>query len=299
MLVVTDSAVFEVDETGARPSVAVYEGDSIRCAASAGSWTLIGHSDGDVAALGPDSACVMRGRVPDAVASLVCVGVDPLSALVGTDDGAHMYRLDADGSAELLTAFDELPCRDGWHTPWGGPPAVRSLAQTGDGWVYADVHVGSIMRSPDRGTSWEPVSPELHEDVHQVATCPADDTLVCANTAEAVYVSEDRGTSWTRRASGLAARYGRAIAVHPDDPGRLLATVSDGPHAGNGRLYRSSDCGRSRTQAVDGFPETTEGNIDTGHVAFTSAGEAWCAVGRTVYGGGDLADEWHTFWEAP
>ena len=44
---------------------------------------------------------------------------------------------------------------------------MRSLAHSGD-WVFADIHVGS-MRSPDRGTTWEPVTPDLDADVHQVA----------------------------------------------------------------------------------------------------------------------------------
>ena len=38
--------------------------------------------------------------------------------------------------------------RQSWYTPWAVRPAVRSLAHSGD-WVFADIHVGSIMRSPD------------------------------------------------------------------------------------------------------------------------------------------------------
>ena len=81
MLIVTDSAVFRVDETGARPTDVVYKGGGVQCAASGDSWMLMGQSDGEVAALGPDDVCAMRTRVPDAVASLPCVGVDPLTGL--------------------------------------------------------------------------------------------------------------------------------------------------------------------------------------------------------------------------
>ena len=71
------------------------------------------------------------------------------------------YRLvGEEGPAERVVAFDELACREEWYTPWGGPPAVRTFAKTQDGFCYADIHVGSIMRSPDEGISWEPVTPE-------------------------------------------------------------------------------------------------------------------------------------------
>ena len=74
------------------------------------------------------------------------------------------------------------------------------------------------MRSPDEGISWEPVTPELHKDVHQVATCPADDNRVYANTQNGVYISADRGNSWVNRIEGLPRRYGTGVAVHPADP---------------------------------------------------------------------------------
>ena len=90
------------------------------------------------------------------------------------------------------------------------------------------------MRSLDEGISWEPVTPELHKDVHQVATCPADDNRVYANTQNGVYVSTDRGNSWVNRIEGLPVRYGTAIAVHPTDPDLLIATVQKGPRGGGG-----------------------------------------------------------------
>ena len=220
--------------------------------------------------------------------------------LIGTQE-AHLYELSEQSpKAHRIDSFDQLPCRTEWHTPWGGPPAVRSLAASSDGQtVYADIHVGSIMRSEDAGQTWEPVNPTLNEDVHQVVTCPAAPARVYANTANAVYISEDCGRSWNHRKEGLNARYGRAIAVHPDDPDCLLASVSDGPHRGNGQLYRTDDTGVHWTHITVGFPPSTQNNIDTFHIGFAADSSAWAVVEHTLYTSIDRGRSWTVGWEAP
>ncbi|MSS71453.1 MAG: hypothetical protein EXS64_08180 [Candidatus Latescibacteria bacterium] len=133
-----------------------------------------------------------------------------------------------------------------------------------------------------------------------MATSPLSDERVYANTADAVYVSEDRGRSWSHRAGDLKARYGRAIAVHPDDPDCLLASVSTGPHGrATGWLYRTDDAGRTWTHVADGFPPSTKGNIDTFQLAFSPQGLAWAAVDKTLFVGRDRARRWAPYYEAP
>ena len=83
------------------------------------------------------------------------IGLHGGRLLIGTEE-AHLYEVDESSQVRRIKSFDELPCREHWHTPWGGPPAVRSLAVSSDGQtVYADIHVGSIMRSEDAGLTWE------------------------------------------------------------------------------------------------------------------------------------------------
>ena len=237
--------------------------------------------------------------IEDPIASLLLIREEPLTLLIGTDEGAYVYRLICEeGPAERVQTFDKLECRKDWYTPWGGPPAVRTLAKTNDGFCYADIHVGSIMRSPDEGVSWEPVTPDLNKDVHQVATCPADDNQVFANTANGVYVSKDRGNSWINRIEGLPVRYGTAIAVDPTDPNLMIASVQKGPRGGGAWLCRSDNSGASWTQLNDQLTETTE-RISTGCITFTADATAWAAIGKTLYIGRDRATDWSPFWTAP
>jgi photosystem II stability/assembly factor-like uncharacterized protein len=179
---------------------------------------------------------------------------------------------------------------------------VRCLADAEGGWLYADIHVGSIVRSGDRGETWEPVAATIHRDVHQIVTCPKSPDRLYANTADAVFVSQDRGSSWHHCAEGLGARYGRALAVHEQDPDLLLASLSRGPHEGEGRLYRSIDGGVSWQHVTAGFPPFIEGNIDTFCVAFgaaEAADRAWAAEGERLYRSEDRGETWRRVWEAP
>ena len=231
---------------------------------------------------------------------MVAGGLAPLVMLVGTEP-ARLYRVTGDGNAEQLEGFDKVEGRGSWDTPWGGPPAVRSLASV-EGCLYADIHVGGIVRSRDGGESWEPVEASIDRDVHQVATCAGTPDRVYANTADAVWVSDDQGDTWRHCASGVASRYGRALCVHADDCDLLLASSSRGPHDGEGRLYRSADGGGTWQHLTDGFPPYIDGNIDTFCVAFgtaDAADRAWAAEGAFLYRSEDRGQRWRRAWQAP
>lgn len=295
MLIATSNEVFTLENGTPTQRLAI---DGIRCLDEGIHCSAIGLADGQVVVLANGQAQPQATGIGDSVECIALLSEEPLQVLLGTEP-PHVYCLNGDEPARRLESFDALECRQSWYTPWGGPPAVRSLARSGD-WVFADIHVGSIMRSPDRGTTWEPVTPDLDADVHQVATAPMEGRLY-ANTADAVFVSDDYGHSWKHRKEGLASRYGRAVAVHPRDPDCLLASVSKGPGHGRdvqGKLYFSHDAGRTWTQALAGFPEA-KGNIDTFHIAFDAEGIAWAAVEDQLYRSEDRGENWSAFWRAP
>ena len=297
MLIATDTRVYTHSDDGAAPKE-LYEGSEIQRIAARGDAAVIALKGGDLAVVDAQGTRRVATGIQEEGASLLALSTDPLNVLIGTDDSALLYRLRGEGPAERVESFDALECRSDWYTPWGGPPAVRAFAASTDGWVYADIHVGSIMRSPDAGETWEPVTPDLHVDVHEVATSPVDPARLYANTADAVFISDDRGTTWTHRADGFPARYGRSIAVHPTDRDVVLASVSNGPGGGDARLYRTEDAGATWEHVSEGFPGSCEKNIDTFQVVFTPDGTAWAVVGSTLYAGRDGGSAWSVAWEA-
>jgi hypothetical protein len=303
MLITTEAQTFLADDTGTGEPVPLREATSPAAVDETQSLTVIWLQGGDIILLRPD-VDTLRLTTDLSDADVRCIrllSVEPFVLLVGTEP-AHLYRVTGDGSAQRLEGFDQVEGRQTWDTPWGGPAAVRSLADGEGGWLYADIHVGGIVRSGNRGETWEPVDAAIHRDVHQVVTCRKAPERVYANTADAVFISDDRGSTWRHCVDGVGARYGRALAVHGDDPDLLLASLSRGPHEGEGRLYRSVDCGLSWRHLTAGFPPFIEGNIDTACVAFGSgeaADRAWAAEGERLYRSEDRGETWRQVWEAP
>src|SRR5680860_1100849 len=78
--------------------------------------------DGEVAAVAP----------PDA--TLNCIAPTPAGVWVGADS-ARLFVLHGDELTED-EYFANAPDRDTWHTPWGGPPDVRSISYGPDGVLY-------------------------------------------------------------------------------------------------------------------------------------------------------------------
>ncbi|MCG9129365.1 hypothetical protein JT359_17390 [Candidatus Poribacteria bacterium] len=309
MYFATYNAIYSVEDNGNGEPVLLYDGTDQKddnggnthgtiVSLSNNQSVVTAMSDGTLLVLSDGEEKRIPTGIDDPIASLLVVSEDPLTMLIGTDEGAYVYRLvGEEGPAERVTAFDELECRDEWYTPWGGPPAVRTLAKTKDGFCYADIHVGSIMRSNNEGKSWEPVTPDLNKDVHQVATCLADDNRVYANTQNGVYVSVDRGNSWKNRINGLPVRYGTAISVDPEDPDLMIAAVQNGPRGGGAWLCRSEDAGHTWTELNAQFNESTD-RISTGFITFSSDGTAWAVIGKTLYKGEERATNWSPFWTA-
>lgn len=189
---------------------------------------------------------------------LLPVAAEPL---IGTDE-SHIYRV-KHGRLQKLKTFENAPSRERWFTPWGGPPAVRSMAAAPDGALYVNVHVGGIMRSDDGGASWRQTI-DIKADVHQVHYDEGSGLLLAA-AARGLAVSEDRGDNWAFHRGGLHGSYSRAVAVADEF---LLASASTGAHTSRAALYRKpllSDGPFER--CTQGLPEWFPDNINTNCLA--------------------------------
>jgi hypothetical protein len=190
--------------------------------------------------------------------------IEPLNGkvLVGTTE-AHLLAI-AHGSVELIDSFDLAPGRDEWYTPWGGSPDVRSLAVGTRGELYANVHVGGILRSSDRGHSWQPTI-DLHLDVHQVLTVRDRPGFVLAATAQGLATSTDGGDSWSFDRANLHATYSRAVAVCGET---ILMSTSFGPSGASSAIYRRRiDQPGTFEKCTQGLPQWFSDNINTGSLA--------------------------------
>jgi hypothetical protein len=182
-----------------------------------------------------------------------CVVVIRGQVFVGTSE-ARLFRL-VDGELAPVPSFDDAEGRDGWYTPWGGPPDTRSLANW-DEVVYVNVHVGGILRGDTSLEGWTPTI-DIDADVHHVTTAEG---MVVAACAGGLAVSEDLGGTWVIRSDGLDAPYARAVAAIGD---RVLVSASRGPRGGDAGVYLADLAGGAFERCRDGLPASIDGNIDT------------------------------------
>ena len=195
----------------------------------------------------------------------------PGRCLLSVDEGLFVGTAEAgllrlvEGALEGVESFAEISGRDGWYTPWGGPPDTRSMARGADGALYVNVHVGGIPRSPDGGRTWEPTI-DVDADVHQVTTHPTDPGVILAACAPGLARSGDGGATWTMEDDGLHAPYCRAVALtgeDPDHPDTVLVSASTGPRTDRAAVYRRPLDEGSFQRCTDGLPEWFGSNVDT------------------------------------
>jgi photosystem II stability/assembly factor-like uncharacterized protein len=255
-----------------------------------------GDGDGVVWALvdGRELWRVQAAGEGEAVASspgppLRCLATAGGTVLAGTAE-AHLLRLE-DGELRPVEPFDQVEGRDGWYTPWGGPPDVRSLAVGADGGLWVNVHVGGIPTSPDGGRTWRPTI-DVDADVHQVLAHPDDPGRVLAATAYGLADSADAGGSWTYLTAGMHAGYCRGVALAGDT---VLVSSSSGPRGGRATLYRrplDAPAAEPSTRCRDGLPEWFDGNIDTACVDARQTAVAFGTAGGEVFASGDAGATW-------
>jgi photosystem II stability/assembly factor-like uncharacterized protein len=279
ILVATDEGLHAFDERGDARARAI-AGRSVTAVVRDGPqlWAIV---DGAEIWHAPDGAWSRIATLEGPNATCIAM-TDAIH--VGTAE-AHLYRLRGH-SLERVPAFEAAEGRDTWYTPWGGPPATRSISEWGDD-VYVNVHVGGVLRTRDGGTSWTPTI-DIDADVHQVATA---DGLVLAAGARGLSASADRGTTWSLRSDGLEAPYCRAVVVCGD---RLLVSASDGPRGGRAGVYRTGLESGAFERCRAGLPEWFDDNVDTYCLDALNDG-SYAAFGTSdghVYGSDDGGETW-------
>jgi hypothetical protein len=204
--------------------------------------------------------------------------------LVGTAEG-HLVQIQQE-AAITVESFDSAKGRDAWHTPWGGPPDVRSMA-AGDEAIYVNVHVGGILTSFDRGRSWTPTGLDIDTDVHQVLA--VDHLVLAALGHGGLGRSSDQGGSWKIASQGLHASYCRAVAASDET---VLLSASTGPRTRQAALYRGSVTGEAFERCHQGLPEWFSANIDTGCLALEGANAAFGIDDGRVFVSADGGASW-------
>jgi hypothetical protein len=304
ILIGTKNGIYGWDESSQKLNLQGLEGKDVHQVAAGGDGVLVAYDSGHSIWSSSDHGKSWRQVEAAAINEEITVlFVHPVSSdiYLGTEP-PKIYRYNrVDSDWELVTDLSTLEVANEWYTPWGGPPAVRSIAPANGDGLYLDIHVGGILRTLDRGKTWQPINKGLHLDVHEVATCPGRENAVYAATAGGFYLSEDQGESWEIRNEGLPNRYTRGIAIHPEQPEIIL--ISGSPTSPGGwrtygkrfSLFRTANDGKQWKKVSNGFPESSDSEIDTHGIVFSRqvADHVLCSLrSGALYASGDTGASW-------
>lgn len=217
--------------------------------------------------------------MPEAV-SANCLQPSPSTTWVGAPS-ARLYRLDGEGLRED-EFFADAPGRNSWHTPWGGPPDIRSMTISADRTLYINVHVGGILRYDNTGLV---PTLDIESDVHQVAAHPDKEGAIFAACAYGLASSHD-GHEFEIRDDGLHASYCRAVAVTDEV---VFVSASTGPSTHKGRVYRGPFWEGALEPLTGGLPEWFEGNVNT-HCLLADGDLLYVGFDDTIWVSEDAGD---------
>jgi photosystem II stability/assembly factor-like uncharacterized protein len=133
--------------------------------------------------------------------------------------------------------------------------------------IFLSIEHGGVLRSHDRGNSWQNVSAGIdYRDIHVVRSLPHRLDRYYVSSAQGFFTSDDPAQGWVRAERGFTRDYYHDFIFLPpsregSDPIMLVATADKSPGAWNQRrsarsaLFRSSDCAQSWQRVVRGIPE--------------------------------------------
>lgn len=198
------------------------------------------------------------------------VTVDPTEDRVvyaGTEP-VHLYRSEDGGDSwEELRGLLDLPEEVKYKWWFPRPPHqghVRHIYVDPENprSVYLALEHGGIVRSFDRGKTWEDVSDGLeYPDIHMIVRSPGSATKYFAATSRGFFQADPPETGWRRAERGMESDYFHDVILFPGDPPAMFLAAGHGspqywdrPSGADGKIYRSEDGGQTWRQVGTGLP---------------------------------------------
>lgn len=201
---------------------------------------------------------------------LIYAGVEPV-ALYRSEDGGERWQ--------ELQALQELPSevRKNWWFPQ--PPHlghVRHIFIHPDNpsVLYLCIEHGGIVRSFDRGRSWEDVSNGIdYLDIHVILNLPRSFERYFLATARGFFTSDNPAEGWVRAENGLTRDYFHDLIFFPaekaeETPKMLLASAEGSPgfwrrekRGARAALFTSADGAQSWTRITQGLQDDLDSMI--------------------------------------
>ena len=223
-------------------------------------------------------------------------GTEPAHLFCSDDLGEHWTE---------LPALRSVPSVPDWSFPV--PPHIAHAKHINfdpydPDTVYVSVEVGGLLRSRDRGETFEQLH-GIYEDAHRLVIHPEDNQRLYAVTGRGLYVSFDGGKSfeeWISRPSELGD-YPDGCVLHPHNPDLMFISCAQfnpgqwrKTHFAGARISRSTDGGRNWEILKNGLPDRLQASIEA--LCLEAAGDDVSIFAATTSGeihhSDDAGDNW-------
>jgi hypothetical protein len=177
---------------------------------------------------------------------IATIAIDPSNAnhvLVGAANGGVWESFDKGTSWAPRTDYQATLTVGALAFDPVNPSVVYCGLGEGNWWSWLGT---GVLRSTDGGTTWTPrcTAPFVGQGFYDLVVDPHDHRRLFAATTGGLYVSTDRGQTWTQRRAVTTW----SLSISSGAAGQVLAACSDG-------IWRSNDHGSSfASVAIPGAP---------------------------------------------
>lgn len=209
----------------------------------------------------------------------------------GTEPSALFHSADGGETWQEQRTLVALPSASTWsfpprphthHVRWITPDPVVADR------LFVCIEAGALVRSLDRGQTWQDRTPQGPYDTHTLAAHPLVPGRLYAAAGDGYFESDDGGATWVRPRAGLRHHYLWSVAVDPQDPDLILASAADGPWQAHNAddaeslIYRRT--ARERWQpVVEGLPDPAGTTVSSLATDPAEPGVVYAANNQGVY----------------
>jgi photosystem II stability/assembly factor-like uncharacterized protein len=181
--------------------------------------------------------------------NVIYVGLEPVSLHRSEDSGKSWQELsgvqDLPSDVKKNWSYPRPPHREHVRHIFVHPADAKTL--------YVCLEHGGIIRSFDRGVTWEDVSRGIdYLDIHHISAAPGRKDLYFVASARGFFKSGDPGSGWVRAENGFTQDYFHDFVFLPGDPGVMLVATADKspgywnrPQRAQGAVFRSRNLAES------------------------------------------------------
>lgn len=226
--------------------------------------------------------------------SVVWAGTEP-SGLFRSEDGGQTWQ--------HYPSLLELPSKPTWsfpprphthHVRWIEPDPHEENR------IFVGIELGGVMKSEDKGKTWEDRKPDSQYDSHTLATHLLAAGRIYEAAGGGYAESLDGGDTWQTKNEGLESyNYLVEIAVNPGNPDTMIASAAKGAHSAYNpdtayTVLMRREGNQHWEQITDGLPHPAGSNVFS-FAVHQSEPDVFYAVNNTgVYQSKDAGKTWQT-----